>query len=46
VEPVIHREEVEAMLFVIADVNVHVERILDLLEGEFGGEAEVSEEDR
>lgn len=44
-EPVVHREEVEAMLFAIADMNVHVARILELLEGEIGGEEEVPEDD-
>jgi hypothetical protein len=33
------------MLFAIADINVNVERILTLLEGENGGEEGLHEED-
>jgi hypothetical protein len=31
-EPLVSGEEVRAMLFAIADINVHVEQILRLLE--------------
>jgi len=44
-KPAIHRDEVEAMLFAIADLNVNVRRILILLEEEFGEETEVPEDD-
>ena len=38
--PIIYREEVTAILEVLADLNVHVRRILDLLQEEFDGEEE------
>ena len=44
-EPVIYREEVTAILGVFADLNVHVRRILDLLESEFDGEEGLEEND-
>jgi hypothetical protein len=44
-EPLIYREELTSMLFAIADINVNVERILTLLEGENGGEEGLREED-
>jgi hypothetical protein len=40
----IYREEVVAMLFAIAVLNAMVERILRLLEEEFGGEEGVPQE--
>jgi hypothetical protein len=45
VEPdeLISRSELTGMLFAIADINVHVERILSLLEEE-NGEQETPEE--
>jgi hypothetical protein len=42
-EPLIYREEVTAMLFLLADINANVQKIIDLLEDDFGGE--VQEED-
>ncbi len=39
-EPLIYREEVTAILGVLADMNVHIRQILDLLREEFGGEEE------
>jgi len=42
-EPLVYREEVTAILISLADMNVNVKRILDLLEEEFHGE--ISEED-
>jgi hypothetical protein len=45
VAPIISRREVVAMLFAIADLNANVERILELLEGELGGEEGLPEED-
>jgi hypothetical protein len=42
-EPLIYRGEVAAMLFAVADMNANIEKILKLLEDEFGGE--VPEED-
>lgn len=44
-EPVIEREEVTAMLFMIADLNVHTARIKTLLEEHLDGEEEASEDD-
>ena len=44
-EPVLEREEVTAMLFMIADLNVHTARIKTLLEEHFDGEEEASEDD-
>lgn len=43
--PLISRQEAVAMLFAIADLNANVERILRLLEEEFGDEEGLSEED-
>ena len=43
--PAVDRDEVEAMLFAIADLNVNVRRTLILLEEEFGEETEVREDD-
>jgi hypothetical protein len=44
-EPLIYRDEVRGMLFAIADLNIHVEKILRLLQEEFGGEEGLEEED-
>jgi hypothetical protein len=44
-EPLSYRREVVAMLFAIADLNANVERILELLEGEAGGDEGLPEED-
>jgi len=44
-EPLINRQDVVAMLFEIADVNANVERILQLLEDELGGDQGLPEED-
>jgi hypothetical protein len=44
-QPIIYREPVTALLGAFADLNVHVRRILDLLEEELGGEEEVPEDD-
>jgi hypothetical protein len=44
-QPIIYREEVTAILGAFADLNVHVRRILDLLEDELGGEEEIPEDD-
>ena len=44
-ERVIEREEVTAMLFMIADLNVHTGRIKELLEEYLDGEEEVPEYD-
>jgi hypothetical protein len=43
--PPISRQEAVAMLFAIADLNANVERILELLEGELGGDEGLPEED-
>jgi hypothetical protein len=43
--PLIDRQELVATLFAIADVNANVERILQLLEEEFGGEEGLPEAD-
>ena len=43
-EPLIYREEVTAILGVLADINVNVSRIVDLLE-EADGEEEDPEAD-
>ena len=40
-----YREEVAAMLFAVADLNVNVRRIRKLLEEELGGEEELPEDD-
>lgn len=37
-EPLIYREEVTAILGVLADINVRLRRIYELLEEEFDGE--------
>jgi hypothetical protein len=37
-EPLINRDEVTAMLFMLADVNANVARIVRLLVEEFDGE--------
>jgi hypothetical protein len=42
---VIEREEVTAMLFMIADLNVHTARIKTLLDEYHDGEEEVPEDD-
>ena len=44
-EPVIYREEVTAALFALADMNVNIEIIRDLLEGDYGAEEEPPEDD-
>ena len=36
--PLIYREEATAILGVLADINVRLRRIYELLEEEFGGE--------
>ena len=41
--PLVSRSELTGIFFVIADLNVSVQRIVDLLEEELGGEE--SEED-
>jgi hypothetical protein len=43
--PLIYRGEVVAMLFAVADLNVKLERILELLEEEFGGGEALPEDD-
>jgi len=45
VEPLNYREEVTVILGVLGDLNVHVRRILDLLESEFDGEEGLEEDD-
>jgi hypothetical protein len=37
-EPLIYREEVTGILFVLADINVRLQQIYELLEEEFNGE--------
>lgn len=44
-EALISRPEVAAMLFALADINVNVDRIVDLLEGDGDGEEGLPEED-
>jgi hypothetical protein len=44
-EPLVYREEVTSMLFVIADMNVHIAMILELLERETGGGEALQEDD-
>jgi hypothetical protein len=44
-EALISRPELTAMLFALADINVNVDRIVDLLEGDGFGEEGLSEED-
>jgi hypothetical protein len=41
----IHREEVTAMLFAIADINENVWKIRELLEEDGGGEEGLPEDD-
>jgi hypothetical protein len=43
-EELISRDEVTRTLFAIADINVNVERILRILEGNGYGEEEASED--
>ena len=43
-EPIIYREEVAAMLFGLADINVKLSRIVLLLEGDDGQEEEDEDE--
>jgi hypothetical protein len=43
-EPLVHREEVEGALFAIADLNVNIKRVRDLLEEELGGEEGLEED--
>lgn len=40
-EPLIYREEVTAILEVLADLDVHLRQIYELLREEFGGEEEL-----
>jgi len=42
---VIYREEVVAMLFTVADLNVKLRRIIELLEEEFDGGEAIPEDD-
>ena len=44
-EPLISREEVTAILEVLADINVRLRQIYELLEEEFDGEAGPQEGD-
>jgi hypothetical protein len=44
-EALILRSEVTAMLFTFADINVKVERIVQLLEDDEDGEQEVPQDD-
>lgn len=44
-EPLISRNELTAMLFAIADLNVNVRAIRDVLEEEDGGEEALPEDD-
>ncbi|HEU0304770.1 MAG TPA: hypothetical protein VFR32_09330 [Gaiellaceae bacterium] len=44
-EPLIYREEVLAILGVLADINVNVGKVVRLLEDEYGEEEEDSEDD-
>ena len=44
-DPVIYRDEVMGTLFTINDLNAHLRRIVDLLEGEHSGEEGIPEED-
>ena len=41
-EPVIYREDVTAILWVLADINVNITKIKDLMEEGFG---EIQEDD-
>jgi hypothetical protein len=40
-EPLLYREEVTAMLMTLADINVNIRKILDLLENSYGEEEEL-----
>jgi hypothetical protein len=44
-EPVVDRDEAVATMFLIADLNANVERIVRILEGESNGDEGLSEED-
>jgi hypothetical protein len=44
-EPLIYREEVTAIIGVLADINVNLNTIVDLLTDEYGEEEENSQED-
>lgn len=44
-EPLIYREEVTAILGVLADLNVHVRRIYAMLQEELDGEEGLEEGD-
>jgi hypothetical protein len=44
-EPVVDREEAEATMFAIADLNANVERIVRILEEESNGDEGLSQED-
>jgi hypothetical protein len=44
-EALIYRDEVVAMLFGVADLNVKLAKIIRILEQEFGGEEELEEDD-
>lgn len=44
-ESLVHREEVTAMLFAIADMNDNIRSIRELPEEEHGGEEELPEDD-
>lgn len=37
-EPLIYREEVTAIIGALADINVNLFKVVDLLEGEYGEE--------
>jgi hypothetical protein len=43
-EPIIYREEVAAMLFSVADINVKLDRIVRILEDDDGQEEEGEDE--
>jgi hypothetical protein len=44
-DALIYREELTGTLFTIADINAKIERIVELLEEELGGEGKVPEDD-
>lgn len=44
-EPLIYREEVTAILGVLADINVNLTKVVRLLEDEYGEEEEDPEDD-
>ena len=44
-EPLIYREDVTAMLFMLSDISLKLTRIVDLLEEEYGEEEEDYEDD-